>query len=253
MGNNEYNLTSEIFTQQAEQMNHRDYEDEMFIYNLVAKGLVEELKNQKSGLCDPGLGKLSSNNIRNVQYHFAIGTAICSRFCIEAGLNLETAYTMSDLFIRKADLMNSIEEISALHKEMLLAYANKMNMLNNTKNYSHHVKQVLEYIDNHLHTPLSITDISDALFLNKSYLCTLFRKETGITIGNYIEEKRIHLAMTYLTDTNFSYTEIYQHLCFSSQSHFSKTFKKRTGMTPGEYRKKYYRKSVGTTLSQEAP
>lgn len=237
-------LIIEQMLHQAEtEANHREYEKEMIIYNMVKNGQINELLASQSSLRDAGLGTLSNNAVRNFQYHFTICAAVCARLCIEAGMNLETAYTLSDYYIKKADTLKDVDSIVDLHKQLLLDYASRMRVRKPHKSYSTNVKHTLEYINNHIHKELSIDIISNALHINKSYLCTVFKKETSMTIGSYIEQHRIELACTLLSASQLSYTEIYQSLCFNSQSYFTKIFKKNTNMTPSEYRHKYYQKS----------
>lgn len=53
------------------------------------------------------------------------------------------------------------------------------------------IKQITDYISSHLNESISIDDIADSLFLNRSYIMHLFKKETGTTIGKYITDKRL--------------------------------------------------------------
>jgi len=222
---------------------HREYQKEMVVYNMVKNGQVSDLLEDTSSLRDAGLGTLSNNAVRNFQYHFTICAAICARLCIEAGMNLETSYTLSDYYIKKADALTDVDSIVALHKQLLLDYASRMRVRKPHKSYSTNVKKAFEYINSHIHKELSVDILSNALHINKTYLCTVFKKETGMTIGAYIEQHRVELACTLLSSTELSYTDIYQSLCFHSQSYFTKIFKKNTNMTPSEYRSKYYSKN----------
>ena len=74
------------------------------------------------------------------------------------------------------------------------------------------------------------------LFLSRSYLSTKFKKETGMTLSQYIQEQKIEKAKSLLKTTDRSILEIATYLGFSSQGYFQNVFKKLTGMTPKEYR-----------------
>ena len=63
-----------------------------------------------------------------------------------------------------------------------------------------------------------------------------------MTVGQYINKSKIEAAANMLIYTEQSSLEISNYFDFSSHSHFINSFKKETGMTPNEYRKKYYRK-----------
>ena len=75
-----------------------------------------------------------------------------------------------------------------------------------------------------------------ALFLSRSRLSTRFKAETGKNLSDYIAEERIEEAKRLLVYTDKSLSAVSAYLCFSSQSHFSRTFKKFTGRTPADYR-----------------
>lgn len=237
--NIEGELLDQLLIQEETQVKHNDYTKEISFYELVKHGKVEVLQNIPISLTQKGLGKLSDNYRFNVLYHFIVCTAMITRFCIEGGMNSETAYTLSDLYIQKADKTKKVDEITVLHRQMIFDFAYRMKQLQTISTYSNHIYLCIQWIDNHIHKPISTMEVSDSLHLNKSYLCTLFKKETGTTIGNYILYKRIELAKIYLCYTEYTFVEISNFLCFCSHSHFIRSFKKQTGMTPGEYQKKY--------------
>lgn len=241
MTNIEAELLDQLLEQEEDETKHKGYEAELSFYNLIMQGNVDVLKQTHFSLMDKGLGKLSNNFRQNLLYHYIVCTAMITRFCIEGGMNSETAYTLSDLYIQKVDKLKTPEEIMSLHRELCFDFAYRMKLICNDATYSSHISLCIEWINNNLQKPISITEISNHLHLNKSYLCTLFKKETGTTINTFVERRRIELAQNYLSFTEYSYVDISNNLCFSSHSHFIQAFKKQTGMTPGEYRKKHFR------------
>ena len=221
-------------------MSHMTIDDEFDFYHLVSSGNAEGLEKRGFSLMDKGLGKLSSNEARNVLYHFIISISLITRMCIEKGMASETAYTLSDLYIREVDTLKSADAINKLHRKMVYDYTDRMKKIARTKHYSRHVISTLEYINDHLNEPISVDDLAGALKLNKSYLCVLFKKEMGITIGNYIEEKKNELAMDYLANTDIPYIDISNALGYRSYSYFIHAFKKKNGTTPAKYRQENY-------------
>lgn len=242
MINIEEELLLHLLNQEEDQLKHQEYQTELSFYDLVKQGKVEKLQTMSFSLTDKGLGKLSNNYTSNLLYHFIVCVAMITRFCIEGGMNSEIAYTLSDLYIQTADKLKKSETIMMLHRQMVFDYAYRMKQLQKNTVRSNHVSLCIDWIENNLTKPISVFDISNALHLNKSYLCTLFKKETGITIGSYIERRRIELAQDYLCYTEYSFVEISNLLGFSSHSHFIQTFKKQTGTTPGKYRQNHFGK-----------
>ena len=216
---------------------HLSYQNEMSFYNLVKQGNIEELEATNPKLIVKGQGVLSDNSFRNIQYHFAIATALIVRFCIEGGLPKESAYTLSDIFIRRMDKLYEVEDVEKLHHEMVLTFAKTMHDLKKNSGSSLYVRKAIDYITSHYQSNLKVHDISNSLNLSEKYLSTLFKKETGQTIVSYIEKVRIEEACSMLTYADLSYAQIADKLSFASHSYFAKVFKKNIGLTPMQYRK----------------
>ena len=82
----------------------------------------------------------------------------------------------------------------------------------------------------------TLDDIAGYMALDKHYLCHLFKKETGSTIFQYIQAKRLCLAQLALS-RGASVTEACEEAGFNDYSNFIRTFRKILGCTPGEYQK----------------
>ena len=235
-------INSTLLLQLAEQNEtdntHMKIDNEFDFYNLVSNGNRQGLDKRGFSLMDKGLGKLSHDQKRNILYHFIISISLITRKCIEKGMPEETAYTLSDLYIQEVDELDTPESINMLHKTMVYDYTEKMDRINKQNNYSRHILQAINYISDHLSEGISVDDVADALKLNKSYLCSIFKKETGITIGSFIEHKKNELAIEYLSNTDMSYLDISNTLGYTSYSYFIQRFKKMNGVTPSDYRKK---------------
>lgn len=99
------------------------------------------------------------------------------------------------------------------------------------------VKKAKEYIyQNYMH-PLSMEEIAEQVSLNAVYFGTLFKKETGDTVINFLIQYRMEQAKQLLKNIRYNVSEIAQMVGYDDERHFSKQFKKRVGITPKEYRK----------------
>lgn len=97
---------------------------------------------------------------------------------------------------------------------------------------------IKEYIANqYARESLSVKDISEHVYLSTSYLCTLFKTETGQTLNQYITEYRINKAKQLLRDPRYKITEISSRVGYADGNYFGKIFKKCVGFSPSEYRK----------------
>lgn len=230
-----------IFSQRENSTKHSPYEKEFEYYECVKEGNIKRLSEIITDLGGEGTGKLSADALQNIKYHFVISVALVTRYCVEGGLEMETAYNMSDYYINKGDLCSSIEEVNALNRVMVKNFASKMSAHAVQKVYSRQATICMDYIFNNLHSRLTVESVADVLNLSAGYLSRMFHKEVGITVSGYIIEKRIQAAENLLKYSDYSSLDIANYLCFSSHSHFISVFKEHTGMTPGQYRNKYYR------------
>jgi two-component system response regulator YesN len=99
------------------------------------------------------------------------------------------------------------------------------------------VKDIIQrkYSDNNL----TINVISQEIYLASTYLCLVFKQETGETLNEYITKVRIEKAKELLQDKNYKLYDICYTVGYMDASYFTKIFKKYTGVTPSEYRDKY--------------
>lgn len=84
--------------------------------------------------------------------------------------------------------------------------------------------------------PLTHDVMARAVGVHPVHLATVFRQRFGCTIGEYVRRLRIDFASRQLADSNDSLCLIGLAAGFVDQSHFSKVFKRQTGLTPGQFR-----------------
>ncbi|XID90476.1 response regulator [Paenibacillaceae bacterium WGS1546] len=101
------------------------------------------------------------------------------------------------------------------------------------------VAKVQAYIQDHLHMDLNRDEIAQSVYRNPAYVSRLFRKETGLSLTDYITQTRIEKAKRLLAETNDKISHIAEGLSYVHFSYFAKLFKKMTGLSPQEYRKKH--------------
>ena len=86
-----------------------------------------------------------------------------------------------------------------------------------------------------------LQDLSEHTGLSPSYLSRVFKQNLGVSISDYIREKKIEKATHLLRYSDKAVVDIANYLNFSSQSHFIQIFENFTGLTPKKYRDKYYK------------
>lgn len=111
----------------------------------------------------------------------------------------------------------------------------------NTANriYQKHMTVLVDYVDHHFMTPINEKELCNLLNITPQHLSRVTRACCGMTPIEYINRIRITKAKAYMESTNLNGHEIAKRCGFENNNYFWKTFKKITGMTPGEYRKRY--------------
>ena len=244
------NLRNEWYTQELNQSEtesyHRPIEEEYSFYAAVKNGDMDYVRNnlEHSDFTNPeGMGVLSKNPLNNLKYHFIITVAMITRHCVEGGLELELAYRLSDFYILKMDSCSTTSAIASLHKDMVLDFTGKMLSLKKSAIISKPIVLCTEYIYNHINDRITINELAKFTELSPSYLSRLFKQNLGVSVSDYIREKKIEKAENLLRYSDITLIEISNYLAFSSQSHFIQTFEKYVGLTPKKYRDRHYHKS----------
>ena len=240
--NTDHDLNYRLYLQREEGFRRIPISSEYKKYNAVSSGNVERVKENFIKIKENyynGKGVLSDDPVKNVRYHFIISTAITSRVCIENGMSHDLAYTLSDIYIRRADKCESIEKIIDMIGEMHMDYAERMRELKKEHVISIHIRKCIDYIYDNLQEKLTVRSMAEYLQIDPTYLSKLFSKEVGISFREFIINARVGAAKSMLAYSDFSFSEVSLSLGFSSQSAFTDTFKRLTGMTPGKYRALY--------------
>jgi AraC-like DNA-binding protein len=133
--------------------------------------------------------------------------------------------------------MSTVENIINLQYHMVLDYTERVERIRHGKSPSKLIIQITNYVHHNLSRPLDIEELAKELFISRTHLAAKFKKETDMTLTDFILGEKTEEAKRLLQHSDKPLSLIADHLGFSSQSHFTKTFKKYVGKTPGEYRK----------------
>ncbi len=99
--------------------------------------------------------------------------------------------------------------------------------------------RVIDYIEQYYMEHIYLDDIANHVDYNRNYLCSLFKKNTGITIVDYLNYVRIRKACEYISYSDIDISQVCYRVGFTNASHFNRTFKKFVGMPPSAFSKLY--------------
>jgi AraC-like DNA-binding protein len=112
------------------------------------------------------------------------------------------------------------------------------------------IRLLREYLEGHYRSNVSLDNIVALSGMSAYHLIRVFRKEVGLPPHAYLEQVRINRARQFLRDGS-SITEVALMTGFTDQSHFSRHFKKMTGVTPGQYRNTAITYKTGTASNAQ--
>ena len=210
--------------------------DRMYLQRIQAgdiEGILHTRKLQENEIYPAQPEEVS---LKHFEYMVCSAITLATHAAIEGGLDPARAYAMNSLYLQRLELCKNISEMKLLHDEMELVYAQQVNMIRQERSNASYVEKCKLFIDQHLHMPFTLDDISEALHINKSYLSRRFAQEAGMRIMEYTRQKRIEAAANMLKYSDKTISAISANFCFSTQSHFGNLFKQITGMTPLKYR-----------------
>ena len=174
--------------------------------------------------------------LQDAKLTFISAASITRHISVDAGLNLQLASAIYEAYIERLTSYKNPDEIYIFIFQMMMDYASRIAKLKSVSSTHPLILKMMNIISTYLYSPLSLADIADHMGYSKEYLCRLFRSETGKTLHSYIIANKITEAQNMLRYTNYCIAEISENLGFSSVSHFHRSFRSLTGITPHAYR-----------------
>lgn len=215
---------------------HNTVSMEETIMNFVVKGETEALKKWATSAPAVRSGVMSKDSLRQYKNTFIVTATLVSRAAIRGGLQVDEALSLSDNYIQKCELLFSLEGIQNLQFHMVYDYTERVERLRLGKAPTKLMKEVSNYVQQHLSEPMNIDKMAKTLYLSRTHLATRFKEESGKTLTEFIQSQKTEEAKRLLRFTDKPISAVSEYLGFSSQSHFSNVFKKVAGLTPQEYR-----------------
>ena len=184
-------------------------------------------------------GQIAGDQLRQQRNLFIVTATLVSRAAIRGGMREDDAFSLSDAYIQRVELLTGYGKIINLQYSMVMEFTEQVELLNRGRHASKLSLDVANYVRHHLSEPISVERMAEAFFLSRPHLSAKFKRETGTTLTDFILNEKTEEAKRLLRYSDKSQAAISSYLGFSSQAHFARTFKKYAGMTPNEYREKH--------------
>ena len=158
------------------------------------------------------------------------------RKAIERHVHPIYIHESSSYFGAMIEHAESAAELTEIIREMVSVYCRLAREYSKDA-YPPVIMKTILYIEMNLASSFSTRDLAARLYLNPNYLSTLFTHEVGVSISEYILDKRIALACRLLRGTSLPVQEVAAKCGLGDASYFSRQFRRVTGVSPSQYRK----------------
>ena len=218
---------------------HNTLEIEELLLGIVRKGDTAALKRWLAQAPPVQGGKIAGDQLRQQRNLFIVTATLASRAAIRGGMQADDAFSLSDAYIQRVELLTGYGQIMNLQYNMILEFTEQVDQLHRGRHRSKLALDVANYVWHHISETVSVDKMAEEFFISRPYLSAKFKQETGQTLTDFILSEKTEEAKRLLRYSDKAQSAISAYLGFSSQGHFAKVFKKYAGMTPSEYKAKH--------------
>ncbi len=206
----------------------------------IRLGQYKEIHLASYDKLNANLGLMASTPLTQCTYLAVSAVALFSRKAIEGGASPDDVFNLSDALLYSLSCCKDQKDIYNIYQLSAVMFA-KLVYAQKEKKHSYQVERILNFISGNIYKKITLEEIAEYIGLSQNYLCTLFAKETGLSIHNYIQREKIQISCNLLKYSDRSISDIASYMGFQTQSNFTAIFRKWIDLTPSEYRKLYYK------------
>lgn len=222
------------------QMIEERYAIEAQILDAVANGNESKALNIITKLNGQNLPYRLSSTLRDSKDYAIAFNTLLRKTVEQAGVHPVHIDAHSNQNVKLIEQASSREQCRTVQLQIVRNYC-RMVRKHSLRNYSLLTQKIITYISTDLTLDLSLNAMSELLNVNASYLSTLFKREVGIPLTDYVNRERVKQAKKLLLATEFPIKLIAEKCGIPDVYYFSRLFKKRTGYTPKAYREQAIR------------
>ncbi len=213
----------------------KNYANENLLMDAVSKGKLHLVTAVAASVFHNGSDSLLADSLRNRKNNLIILKTLLRKAAEYGGVHPMHIDKISNHFAKRIENIRTIKQSLRLQEEMIRNYCLLVKQ-HSLKNYSYYVGQAITIVQYDLTANLRLKTIAEQLNVNPSYLSSLFHKEYGCTLTEFINKQRIDYAVLLLKTTKKSVQEIAGECGIHDSTYFIKLFRKETGFTPNQYR-----------------
>ncbi len=219
------------------QLMEKRYEFENELMQAVSQGQTHKAQIFLTNINTQFFEKRVTDSLRNIKNYCIIMNTLLRKAAERGGVHPVYLDSISSMFAQKIENLSSTDKTSEFMAEIFRAYCKLVKKYSINK-YSAVIQKTIIYIDNDLTANLTLSTLAKMNNVSASYLSSLFKNETGETLTDFVNKRRVKLAKNLLKTTNLQIQTIAQHCGILDVHYFSKIFKKYEGLTPKAFRDK---------------
>lgn len=235
-----HSLVNEELRQSDNFQSNHTQDEENLLYQYIEQGDVEYLRKNYDYMYLRHPIILEDTH-KNEEYMAVIGISLASRAAIRGGLTSKEGFLINDIYLKKLSACRTIAEIHDLLREASLYCAAQVRKRRQAGQCNPYVERCKKRILSNLQEMVGAGELAKETGLSMDYLSKLFKRYEGVSVTEYILNVKIEAACNMLKYSDRQIGAIADYLSFGSLSYFSRVFKKKTGMSPQQYRKNILR------------
>ena len=213
------------------------YRIENELMKMISQGNIDAALNATAKMASFRIADRFKEASRNYRNLLITGNTLYRKSAEMGGVHPYLIDKVSCALAKKIETICTRAEYTHFNREMVRRYCMLVQNYSFQK-YTPLVRKAMNYIELNIAQGVSLKDLATELNVNASYLSTVFKKEIGQTVTEYINQRRIEMAILYLNTSTMQIQDIAFQVGICDVNYFSKVFKKITGMTPTKYREK---------------
>jgi YesN/AraC family two-component response regulator len=215
----------------------------------ISKGeanTAEKTLSKLGGVYSPE-ERVPQDHLRNLKNYYVVLNTLMRKAAEQGLVHPVHIDEVSSYFSHLIETVGNEDDLSGLVPKMITRYCELVNTYS-MSGYSPVIRDLITFIEYHIQDPLSLGVLAGRFHINPSYLSALFKKQTGETLTEFINRRRVKFSARLLKDPSLSVQAAAEHSGFLDINYFCRLFKRYYGQTPSAFRL-HHRRNGGNEFS----